>query len=160
VIAATVAVAVSALLSGCGETSPVSIAPPAHSPAERQWIANAKSFIGTLNSDVIVSTVGGGNLATARRVLRNQSDIYSLLVAYDLFGACRPALANVGTPSQRANAVAETLISVCGRLQHASALFSRAMTRRDPASLLDATRTVLTVVPLLVQARTELASLR
>jgi hypothetical protein len=148
------------VLTACGSTTSLPPAPAAHSAAERQWIANASNFIGQLNSDVLLSTVGGANLATARRALHDQSDVYSMLVAYDLFGDCNSALASAGTPSARAGAVDGTLVTACGKLEDASALFGRAMAKRDPSSLLAATHLVITVVPLLAQARSQLASLR
>lgn len=144
-------------LTGCATTGPAE--PRAHSAAERQWIDNASRFIGTLDSDIQLSTSGGGNLSTARRALHNQSDVYSMLVAYTLFGGCGPALANVGTPSARVGGVVQTLTSACRRFEHASALFEQAMTRSDPRALLSATRLVLDTEPLLYHARTQLAAL-
>jgi hypothetical protein len=156
--ALTIATAVGILLASCGATTTIAV-PRAHSVAERQWIDNAGSLIRTLDSDVSSSTVGGANLASARRALTDESTIYTLLVGYDLFGDCGPALANAGTPSERAARVAETLILACGRLEDAAALFQRAMTRHDPRPLLAASRLVLTAVPTLGQASAELATL-
>jgi hypothetical protein len=157
---AVLAVCAVLVLDACGSTTSLPAAPAAHSAAERQWIANANNFIGQLNSDVLLSTVGGANLATARRALHDQSDVYSMLVAYDLFGDCNSALASVGTPSVRAGGIDGTLITVCGKLEDASTLFGQAMAKSNPTSLLRATKLVITVVPMLTEARSQLASLR
>lgn len=146
------------LLAACGVTTTVS-APPAHSVGERQWIDNTRSLITTLDTDVSLSTVGGANLATARRVLDDESAVYTLLVAYDLFGDCGPALANAGTPSARAARTAQTLVFACGRLEDAASLFQQAMTRNNPRPLLAASRLVLTAAPLLSEASVELSAL-
>jgi hypothetical protein len=150
------AAAVSAL-AACATSTPA--LPRAHSAAERQWIDNASRFIGTLDSDVLLSASGGANLASARRALSDQSDLYTMLVAYTLFGGCSPALANVGTPSARVGRVVETLSSACLRLEHASALFEQAVKRNDPHALLVATRIVLNTEPLLYKAKAELSAL-
>ena len=145
------------LLAACG-SSPA--APRAATAAERQWVLNAGSFIGTLQSDVLLSTVGGANLASARRALTDTSSVMTMLVAYDLFSDCGPALANAGTPGAAGNAVDGTLIAACGKLESASALFQTAMTRHAARPLLAATRMVLTVEPLLSKASSELAAVR
>jgi hypothetical protein len=150
------AAAVSAL-AACATSTPA--LPRAHSATERQWIDNASRFIGTLDSDVLLSASGGANLASARRALSDQSDLYTMLVAYTLFGGCSPALANVGTPSARVGRVVETLSSACRRLEHASALFEQAVKRNDPHALLVATRIVLNTEPLLYKAKAELSAL-
>jgi hypothetical protein len=145
------------LLAACGGSG---VAPRVGTAGERQWILNARSFIGTLESDVLLSTVGGANLASARRALTDTSAVMTMLVAYDLFGDCGPALANAGTPGPAGNPVQRTLIAACGRLESASALFQTAMTRHAARPLLAATRMVLTVEPLLTKASSELAALR
>lgn len=150
--------AAAALLGGCGSTDAVP-PPPAHSAAEHAWIANADSLVGVLDSDVLLSTAGGGNLASARRALRDDSAVYTMLVAYELFGDCGSALANAGTPSGRATRADDALIAACARLERASALFQRAMTRRDAGALLEASRTVLRAVPDLSLARADLDAL-
>lgn len=154
----TVLIAAAALLlAACGSSS---ASPRVDSAAERQWVANAGSLIGTLESDVLMSTVGGANLATARRALTDDSDVMTMLVAYDLFGDCGRSLANAGTPAPQASGVVQTLIAACSRLERASTLFQEAMTRRVPRPLLAASREVLTAEPLLERADSELAALR
>jgi hypothetical protein len=147
------------VLAGCGGST-ARPSPPAHSPAEREWLDNADRFIGILDSDVLLSTAGGANLATARHALGDESAVYAMTVAYTFFGSCGRSLANAGTPSTRESHLAETLIGACRRLQHASTLFEQAMSRGRAQTLLAATRLVLGASPLLAQAKTELASLR
>jgi len=151
------AAAAALLLAGC--TTSVASAPAARSPSERQWLSNADSFIGTLDSDILMSAAGGANLASARRALHDSSAIYTMLVAYELFGDCGHALANVGVPSARAAPVTRSLSSACARLEEASALFQEAMSRREAPRLLAATRMVLRAVPFLSAASAELAAL-
>ncbi len=153
-----VAVLAAGALSACGGTAAV-VVPPAHSVAERQWLANARQLIATLDSDVLLSAAGGANLATARRALGDQSDVYTMVVAYTLFGDCTHALANVGTPGAREAEVSATLITACRRLERASGLFEQAMSRRDARRLLAATRAVLETAPILDRAKTQLTAL-
>jgi len=152
------AAAAAAALASCGAPGAIP-PPPAQSAAERAWIANADSLVGVLDNDVLLSTAGGGNLASARRALHDGSAVYTMLVAYELFGDCGSALANAGTPSGRAARAEGALIAACARLERASTLFQRAMTRRDAASLLEASRTVLRAVPDLSAARADLDAL-
>ncbi len=143
-------------LAACGSGVPA----PARAPSsERVWIDNAQRFVATLDSDLGFTTSGGPTLADARRAMAGPDAIYTMLVAYGLFGDCGHALAAVGAPAPRAHRVVATLISACARLEHASALFQRAMTRNDPKVLLAATRASLGVAPLLARARLELADL-
>ena len=143
------------LLVACGAAS----APPARPEPDDLWIDNARSFIGTLDSEVLMSAVGGANRPSARRALGDESDVYTMLVAYDLFGDCGPALANLGAAGPRVASVVGTLISACGRLEHATTLFERAMRTREARPLLAASRMVLTAAPLLSRASSELAAL-
>jgi hypothetical protein len=124
------------------------------------WIDNAERFVATLDSDIGLTTDGGPTLADARRAMSGSDGVYTMLVAYDLFGDCGHALAAVGPSSPQANRVVATLIAACTKLEHASALFQQAMSRNEPTVLLAATRTSVGVAPLLVRARTQLAALR
>jgi hypothetical protein len=153
-----VAVAVAAgALAACGSNG---APPPAHGPTSRAWVDGAGRLVESLDSDVLLSANGGANLATARRAIADHSDVYSMLVAYDLFGDCGAAVAQLGSPGAGAAPVEQTLIGACRRLQHAATLFQRAMTRNDPRTLLAATRLVLDTAPLLDRAKTQLAALR
>lgn len=146
-----------ASLAACGSGTPAPVSPPL---SERVWIANAEDFVATLDSDLGLTTGGGPTLADARRAMVGTSGVYTMLVAYGLFGDCARALAAVGVPEPQAHRVVATLVSACTRLEHAAALFQRAMTRNQPAALLAATRTSLGVAPLLARARLELSALR
>jgi hypothetical protein len=151
-----VVLAAGALLTACGSRAP---AGPRAPLSERVWIDNAERFVATLNSDLGLTTSGGPTLADARRAMAGTSGVYTMLVAYGLFGDCGPALAAVGVAAPPAHRVVATLISACARLEHAAALFQQAMTRNEPEALLAATRTALGTAPLLARARLELGML-
>jgi hypothetical protein len=151
--------AAAALLSGCGSGRSGTAAPKPSSPTERQWLDNASRLVAELETDVGLSTSGGADLATARRAMADQSAVYTLLVAYGTFGDCIHELQSTGTPSRRGEAAATLIVSACGRLEHASELFQRAMTRDEPKTLLAATRAAAGAAPLLARARTALARL-
>jgi hypothetical protein len=158
----SVIVAVGATVSamaGCGRpTTPVVAQSRA---AERLWLLNAVDFLGELQSDLAMSAIGGANLATARRAIRDPSDIVPMLVAYDVFGGCTGEVGNFGGPVPHvAEPVVAVLVEVCERLEHATSLFTDAMTNEDPVALLAATRAASSVAPLLTEARSGLARLR
>ena len=146
--------------TGCGASSsprPQPIA--AHSPAEQIWIQNAQRFIADVQANVQLSTAGGANLATARRALTSESDLYTILVAYTNFDGCVNGLESVGTPSHRLAHIVLGLTAACRRLTRASSLFHRAVTRDEARALLAATRLALGTEPLLVAAKDELETL-
>ena len=91
--------------------------------------------------------------------MHDQNDVYTMLVAYNLFGDCNRELADVGVPARQAGQVVTLIISACRHLEHATTLFQAAMTREDPAALLAATRTAAAAAPLLAEARSGLAAL-
>jgi hypothetical protein len=148
------------LAAGCGGHVPAPAQPPAGSVAERQWIDNATRLVAELNADINLSASGGADLATARHAMSDESDIYTMLVAYSLFGDCGRTLAAVGSPSQRTQHVVAIIISACGRLERASTLFQRAMTGNRAEALLAATRTAAGAAPILARASVALARLR
>jgi hypothetical protein len=86
--------------------------------------------------------------------------VYLLLVAYGDFGDCNRELAAAGTPSAHEREAARVILSACRPLEHASALFTRAMQRNDPEVLLAATRLSATAAPTLVRALAALEALR
>jgi hypothetical protein len=133
---------------------------PAHSAAERAWIDNALRFVGTLDSDILLTTSGGANVASARRAIASESDVFTMVVAYSLFGDCNRELANAGVPSARARIAVRLLVAACGRLQRASRLFQQAMTRDAAGDLVEAGAASLTAEPLLAQAQGRLEALR
>jgi hypothetical protein len=158
VAASLAAAAAASCLAGCG--GPTSVpAPKPGSPAERAWLEGAGRFVAELQSDLFLSASGGANLATARRAMHDQNDVYTMLVAYNLFGDCNRELADVGVPERQAGQVVTLIVSACRHLEHATTLFQAAMTREDPAALLAATRTAAAAAPLLAEARSGLAEL-
>jgi hypothetical protein len=99
-------------------------------------------------------------VASARQALRNDSSLYTILVAYSAFGDCETELTNTGIPSPRAAPAVHLLRDACRLLVHASDLFERATQHDDPAALVAAGNSVLLVEPLLAQARLRLRELR
>jgi hypothetical protein len=153
------AAATVAAMAGCGtHTTPVV---PQSRATDRLWLSNAVDFVSQLQSDLSMSDTGGANLATARRVIRDTSDIVTMLVAYNVFGACTGEVENFGGPPPRAaKPVLAVITKVCQRLEHATSLFTDAMTNEDPVALLAATRAANGAAPLLAEARSGLARLR
>ena len=147
------------LAAGCGGGSSRDVAPEG-STAAREWVDNAARFVQQLQRDVVMSAAGGSNLASARRAVSDQDEVYLLLVAYSDFGDCNRELAAAGTPSRHGRAVAQLVLAACGPLERASTLFTRAMQRSDPRALLAATRVSATAAPLLVRALAALDTLR
>jgi hypothetical protein len=145
-------------LVACGTR--VEPAPNRHSTAERIWVANAVRFVATAESDILATTVGGANLATARKALANDSDVYSMLVAYSFFGDCNRELANLGTASADARQIVTLLLQACRRLERASMLFEQAVSRNEPRTLVAAGRASLVAEPLLTQAQLQLRAFR
>jgi hypothetical protein len=132
---------------------------PPHSVAERHWVDDAYRLIQLLESRVTLAAAGGTSIRSARQALDNASSLYTTLVAYTYFGGCNSEVASVGAPSERGQHVVQTLISACGHLERASALFHLAVTRNQPRLLLRATQLSQAAVPLLVRASSELAAL-
>jgi hypothetical protein len=155
------AAATVAALAGCGtHTTPVV---PQSRANDRLWLSNAVDFVSQLQSDLSMSATGGANLETARRAIRDTSDIVTMLVAYNVFGACTGEVKNFnfgGRPPRAAKPVVAVITKVCQRLEHATSLFTHAMTNDDPVALLAATRAANGAAPLLAEARSGLARLR
>jgi hypothetical protein len=138
--------------SGCGTTPAV----PRTESSSREWVANARGVVAQLRGDV-VSISAFDDPAAARRALRNDSQLYGLLVAYTDFGGCRHMAAAVGVvPPGRAGAV-RLLHKACAHLQRADELFTRAVARKAPLLLVGATRQAVAAVPALDSATLELA---
>src|SRR4051812_4220010 len=78
---------VAALAAGCGANEPTA--------SDRQWIANARGVVDQLHGD-IVTVAGFDEPGAARRGLRDDSQLYELLVAYTDFGGCLHMTAAVG----------------------------------------------------------------
>jgi hypothetical protein len=128
-------------------------APP---PTDRLWVANARGVVGQLRGDVI-EVSGFDRLGAARTGLRNESQLYGLLIPYTDFGGCRHMVAAVGAePLGHAGAV-QLLHRACLRLEHAGRLFTRAIARMAPRLLVAATRHAVAAAPLLFRAALELS---
>ena len=117
-------------------------------------------FLSTVDADILLSTAGGANAATARRALASTSAVYTVLVAYTFFGDCSSELADTGVPSARGQSVVVLIVAACRRLAHAAALFQLAMRKRQVGPLVAAGKTSLAVEPLVARAREQLQALR
>jgi len=156
---AAASLSAAALAAGCGGGSGPTPA-PAGSQAAREWIDNAARFVQQLQHDIALSAAGGSNLASARRAVSDSNTVYILLVAYGDFGDCNRELAAAGTPSRQGQRAAALIVVACRPLEQAAALFTRAMRRNDPRTLLAATRASATAAPMLVRALATLETLR
>jgi hypothetical protein len=128
--AVVVVLAVAVFAAGCGAK-----APP---PIDREWTANARGVVAQLREDV-VAVSGYDRLAAARAGLRDESQLYGLLVAYTDFGGCRHMVAAVGVAPRRLAGVARSLRAACLHLQRAARLFTRAVAQHAPPLLVKAT---------------------
>jgi hypothetical protein len=160
-VAAVAAGALAAgVLAACGSTASLPrAAPSAHSAAERAWVEYAGRFVAGLQTEILSSQNGGADLASARRAIGNENDIYTMLVDYTDFGDCNRQLGDVGVPAPGSEKVVALIVSACGRLERASSLFQDAMTYNQPTKLLAATRLAARAAPLLAEAEDGLAKL-
>jgi len=146
-----VVLAVAAFVAGCGAG-----APP---PTDREWVANARGVVDQLRGD-IVAVSGYDRVAAARAGLRDESQLYGLLVAYTDFGGCRHMVAAVDVEPPRLAAVVRSLHRACLHLVHPDLLFTRSVARRAPRLLATATQQALAAEPSLDAAALELAGAR
>jgi hypothetical protein len=145
IVAAT---AVAVLAAGCGGHG--------QTQSDREWMANARGVVEQLRGDVL-SVSGFDELATARRGLSDDSELYGLLVSYTDFGGCLHMVAAVGAEPPGRARVVELLHRACLHLQRADRLFTSAVERKEPHLLVTATREALSAVPVLDDAALELA---
>jgi hypothetical protein len=157
VAAAAVTALAAGVLAACGST--VAPPPPSHSAAARDWAQYAGRFVAGLQTEILSSQNGGSDLASARRAIANDNDIYAMLVDYTDFGGCNRELGNVGVPAAGSEKIVALIVSACGRLERAASLFQDAMTNNRPAKLLAATRLAAQAAPLLADAQDGLARL-
>ena len=147
-----VVLAVAAFVAvGCGTAAPPQ--------TDREWIANARGVVQQLHGDV-VAVSGYDRVASAGAGLRDESQLYGLLVAYTDFGGCRHMVAAVGVEPPSLSRVVRSLQRACLHLQRADGLFTRAVAHRAPGLLARATNEALAAVPSLDAAALELASAR
>jgi hypothetical protein len=147
----TAVVVLAALAAGCGAT-----APP---PSDREWIANARGVVEQLREDVIAVS-GFDRAGVAGAALRDESQLYALLVPYTDFGGCRHMAAAVGVEPVGLRRAVELLRRACVHLQRADRLFTRAVARTAPILLIAATREAVAAVPSLDAAALELGRRR
>ena len=145
-----------ALLAGCGGSG---TARPAL-VTDSQWIANVSEVIDQLNGDVSEAGVAGEGIAAARRALRDESDLYGLLIAYSDFGGCARMVAGVGNPPPGFRRVQSALDEACSRFQRAAVLFTRATSETDAHALLGASGQVKLAAAALYRASLRLAAAR
>jgi hypothetical protein len=144
-----VAVAAAAVLAaGCGGHEPTQ--------SNREWMANARGVVEQLRADVL-SVSGFDELAAARRGLRDDSELYGLLVSYTDFGGCLHMVAAVGAEPPGRARVVKLLHRACLHLRRADRLFTSAVEQKDPHLLVTATGEALSAVPVLDDAALELA---
>ena len=141
-------VAACVVVAGCGAAK----APP----DDREWLANARDLVTQLRSDVL-NVSGFDRIGPARMGLRDESQLYGLLVAYtDLAGCTHMAAALGAAPPHRLRAV-RLLGRACVHLRRADQLFTRAVARSAPALLAAASREALVAMPALDAAALNLA---
>jgi hypothetical protein len=146
-----VVLVVAACVAGCGAGAPA--------PTDREWVANARGVVEQLRGDV-VAIAAYDRVAAARVGLRDESQLYGLLVSYTDFGGCRHMVAAVGVEPPHLASVVRSLQRACLHLQQADLLFTRSVASRDPRLLVAATQQALAAVPSLDAAALELAPAR
>ena len=115
-------------------------------------------MIQQLRQDVRVIASEGGGLRAARSTLHDESQLYGALVVYTDFAGCRHMLVALGAPPKGLRLVRRDLRAACFHLEHASALFTRAVARSSPRTLVAATRSALRAAGPLDRARLRLAA--
>ena len=118
-------------LTGCGSQ--------AAAPPDREWTSNARGVVQQLHQDV-VAVAGLDRVRVARAALRDDSQLYGLLVAYTDFGGCSHMVAALGVEPERFRNAHRQLARACADLRAADGLFTRAVARNDPRLLVRATR--------------------
>jgi hypothetical protein len=125
-------------------------------PTERQWIMNARGVVDQLRGDVgAVSSYD--RVDAARAGLRNQSQLFGLLVSYTDLGGCRHMVAAAGAEPPGLTRAVHLMQLACRHLQRAETLFTRAVAREAPRLLAAASREADAAVPQLDAAALELA---
>ena len=148
------AVALTAVLAACGGTA----AQPLAAAHDREWAANLQGVIDQFQRDLELAAGGGSTVPAARRALRDQADMYTMLVAYTDFGGCGHMVAAAGETPPHFTRLRRTLAAACALLEQAAALFTRATTANDPRALVEAGRRTRRALPLLLDVKDELVS--
>jgi hypothetical protein len=144
VLRKTAAALVLLMATGCGS--------PAAAPTDREWRANAHGVAVQLHADVLAVS-GIDHVRSARRALRDDSELYGLLVSYTDFGGCAHMVAALGVEPPQLHEVRSLLGRACVRLRAADRLFMLAIARDDPAVLVRATSVALRALAPLDRAR-------
>jgi hypothetical protein len=144
-------------LTACGSTTVASRAPP---ESLREWSSNVAIVIHQLRGDLAATQVAGVSPGGARAALRNQSDMYALLVAYTDLAGCHSMVLAAGTETPTTRRVDRLLASACGHAERASTLFTRAIRARSGVVLLAASREANAALPALVRASLALDQVR
>jgi hypothetical protein len=126
----------------------------------REWSANVAIVIHQLRSDVEATQAAGATPAAARAALRNESDVYALLVAYTDLAGCHGMVVAAGTRTSATERVDRLLAAACGYAERASALFTRAIRSRSGVALLAAAREARRALPGLLRADVALEEIR
>jgi hypothetical protein len=135
--------------AGCGSGAEPS---PSPNVLLREWKANVAVVIEQLRSDVDVTQVAGTTSASAHAALRNESDVYALLVAYTDLGGCHRMVVAAGTSTPATERVDRLLASACGHAERASSYFTRAVRTGSGGALLAGAREARRSLPALVRA--------
>jgi hypothetical protein len=136
-------------LTACG-SSTTEPRPPAASL--REWSANVGIVVHQLRNDLAATQLAGVTPASARAALRNQSDMYALLVAYTDLAGCHSMVVAAGAATPATLRVDRLLASACRHAERASTLFTRAVRARSGVALLAAAREARSALPALVRA--------
>jgi len=139
---------VAAFAAACGST--------ARRPAPPEWTANARQVVAQLRGDVS-DLVGVDRIATARAALHDESQLFVLLVAFSDIAGCSHMRAAIGLPPPGREEAVRLLSRACVHLQRAATLFTRAVARNDPRSLIAASQAALRASGLLDRAALRLA---
>jgi len=144
VLRKTVAALVVVALAGCGSR-------PASAP-DREWRANAQGVVRQLRRDV-VAIAPFDRARVARVGLRDDSQLYGLLVSYTDFGGCNHMVAALGVAPSRFASARRLLTLACRDLHAADRDFTRAVARTDPQLLVRATGAATRSLALLDRAQ-------
>jgi hypothetical protein len=108
----------------------------------------------------ILAVVGADRIPAARIALTDESQLYSLLIAFSDVAGCRHMVASLGVRPARFVTANRLLDNACAPLRRAAALFTSATTRSDPRALVAAVRQASSALATLDRARLALARSR
>jgi hypothetical protein len=137
------------VLTACGGTAKTS---GTQAVSLREWATNVAIVIHQLRSDIAATQVAGATPASAREALRNESDVYALLVAYTDLAGCHSMVVAAGASTPVTRHVDRLLASACVHAERASTFFTRAIRSRSGSVLLAGAREARRALPALVRA--------